>query len=90
MEEQSHKTHHVRQAGRKHDRKALKKTEGHEKHAKGNNWKAFSVQKVGKATRRLQHASDKYVRRSTQPPNHPTTTSKHTPTTAPPCSCSAA
>ena len=78
--EQDHKGHHKRQAGRKHDRKKEKaaETAGTAKHAKGNNWKAFSVQNVGKATRRLQHSSDKCVtapaRLPRQPRPRPTTT----------------
>jgi hypothetical protein len=42
------------QTGRKAERKKEKDGKGPSK-AKGNNWKAFSVQNVGKASRRLQH-----------------------------------
>eukprot|EP00729_Bicosta_minor_P017004 gene17004-4320_t len=63
---QSHKSHVKAQSGRKAERKAERAGKGPQKQ-KGNNWKAFSVQNVGKASRRFQHAADKKTKKHVAP-----------------------
>ena len=68
--EQTHKAHQKRHSGvkaeRKKDRKAEKDGKGPVRH-KGENWKAFAVGRVGKATRRLQHHMDKTAKKHHMP-----------------------